>query len=516
MNERERRIRRRLREDFVHYAPRCLSIRTKTEGQQRFTLNAAQRYVHQRIEAQLQHSGKVRALALKGRQQGISTYTEGRFYWRVTHRKGVRAFILTHEQEATNNLFEMVSRYHEQCPALVRPRASAANAKELYFDVLDSGYKVGTAGAKGTGRSSTIQYFHGSEVAFWPHAESHQAGVMEAIPDAPGTEIILESTANGVGGVFHELWQSASLAKPEVDYIPIFVPWFWQPEYRRDARDFEPDSEELELAKLYGLDREQLAWRRFKIAEKKSPELFKQEYPCNPEEAFIFSGRPVFVATWLDKAEQECFRPRYRADVMTGVGKLNKRDDGALRVWADPKPGERYVIGADVAEGLEHGDFSSADVLRVPDGLQVAQWHGKIDPDRFGDVLGFLGKRYGKTLIGVERNNHGLTTLTSLRNTGYPHIYAQQDIERRSEGHETKKAGWLTTAKSKYKIIDQLAGELRDEDHGLTCQETISEMRTYIVEPNGSYNAKPGCFDDRVMSRAIAGEMLRAAPRGRK
>ncbi|NNL47628.1 MAG: hypothetical protein HKO76_04615 [Acidimicrobiia bacterium] len=456
--------------------------------------------------------GRVRALVLKGRQQGISTYVEGRLYWRVTTNKGVRAYILTHEREATTNLFDMVQRYHDHCPPLVKPISGKTNAKELLFDRLDSGYKVGTAGAKGTGRSSTIQYFHGSEVAFWPHAESHQSGVMQAIPDEPGTEEILESTANGVGGVFHGLWEESERGQNE--YEPIFIPWYWQPEYRRDARDLIMDPEERELAKLYRLDPEQIAWRRARIAKLKSLDLFHQEYPCNAKEAFLYSGRPVFMPAWLDKAEQECFRPKYLGEIRLGTDTIDKRKDGALSVWFECAYGDKYVIGADVAEGVVKGDYSSADVLRVRDGLQVAQWHGKVDPDQYASILAFLGKRYNKALVGVERNNHGLTTLTSLRNLGYSNVYTQRDIEQRSEGKELKKFGWLTTQKSKIKIIDQLSAELRDREHGIVSRETIDEMRTFVIEDNGSYGAKPGCFDDRVMSRAIAGEMLRAVPKG--
>jgi hypothetical protein len=167
-------------------------------------LNAAQVYLHGQLEDQRARTGKVRALVLKGRQQGISTYIGGRYYWRVTHSRGIRVFILTHEQDATDNLFGMVERFHDHCPAAVKPITGAANAKELDFSRLESGYKVGTAGAKAVGRSQTVQLFHGSEVAFWPNAPTHFAGVVQAIPDLPGTEIILENSANGVGGEFHE------------------------------------------------------------------------------------------------------------------------------------------------------------------------------------------------------------------------------------------------------------------------------------------------------------------------
>jgi hypothetical protein len=186
MDEKERAIRQRLKDDFEHYAGKCLKIRTKAGAIVPLELNAAQRYIHQRVEEQRARTGKVRAVVLKGRQQGCSTYIEGRFYWRVSHTKGVRAFILTHEDEATNNLFELANRYHENCPELVKPSTSAANAKELHFDKLDSGYKVGTAGNKAVGRSSTVQLFHGSEVGFWPNAQQHAAGILQAIPDEEG------------------------------------------------------------------------------------------------------------------------------------------------------------------------------------------------------------------------------------------------------------------------------------------------------------------------------------------
>ncbi|WP_422383271.1 hypothetical protein [Roseibium album] len=298
LSDREREIRRKLKADFEHYAPRCLKIRTKSGAIEPFNLNRAQQYLHKRLEQQKAETGKVRALILKGRQQGISTYIGGRYYHGATHRKGLGVFILTHEQSATDNLFGMVDRYHEHCPPLVKPSTGAASAKELYFDRLDSGYSVGTAGSKAVGRSRTIQLFHGSEVAFWPNADKHFAGVVQAVPDLDGTEILLESTANGVGGEFHERWQQAEAGIG--DYIAIFIPWFWQEEYRRAIPDdFELDEEEQKYRDLYDLDLEQMVWRRNKIAELKDPLLFKQEYPATAAEAFQNTGHDSFIPAEL-------------------------------------------------------------------------------------------------------------------------------------------------------------------------------------------------------------------------
>lgn len=207
---------------------------------------------------------------------------------------GLRTFILTHEDAATQNLFEMVNRYHEHCPQWVKPSTGAANAKELFFDKLDSGYKIGTAGTRGVGRSSTLQLFHGSEVAFWPNADSHAAGVMQALADEDGTEAILESTANGVGNFFHLKWSDAERGIGE--FIAIFVPWYWQEEYRKPVSGvLDLDEEESEYRDLYRLDDEQIAWRRAKLVELKDPALFKQEYPATAAEAFQMSGHDSYI-----------------------------------------------------------------------------------------------------------------------------------------------------------------------------------------------------------------------------
>ena len=292
---REREIRQKLKDDFEHYSQKCLKIRTKSGGLEPLLLNKAQLYLHERLEKQREEKGRVRALILKGRQQGCSTYVEGRFYWKVTHRKGVRAFILTHEAEATNNLFDMAVRYHDSCHPLVKPSTEAQNAKELYFGILDSGYKVGTAGSKGTGRSQTIQYFHGSEVAFWPHAETHATGVMQAVPDDDGTEIILESTANGPGNYYHSLWQQAEAGMSE--YEAIFIPWFWQDEYQKQPPlDFSATAEEREYAEEYELSDAQIFWMRSKISEFGGDEYkFHQEYPATALLAFQQSGERSLI-----------------------------------------------------------------------------------------------------------------------------------------------------------------------------------------------------------------------------
>ena len=191
---------RRLHAELPLFAEKCLKIKDKAGKIVPLRFNESQLYLHERLEQQKRATGKVRAIIAKGRQTTISTYVSARFYHKTSLNRGVETFILTHEQDATDNLFGMVSRFYEH--SQLRPSTGASNAKELLFDKLDSGYSVGTAGNKAVGRSKTIRLFDGSEVAFWANAKAHFAGVVQTVPDLAGTEIILESTGNGVGGEF--------------------------------------------------------------------------------------------------------------------------------------------------------------------------------------------------------------------------------------------------------------------------------------------------------------------------
>jgi hypothetical protein len=329
----EAEIRQKLKDDFKFYARNALFIRPKEGAIQPFALNQSQQFIHDAIEKQKRETGKVRAIILKGRQQGCSTYIEGRFTWLTTHTKGKRAFILTHEDDATQNIFDMAKRYYEHLPPHVKPQTSASNAKELHFSQLDSGYKVGTAGNKSVGRSQTNQFFHGSEVGFWPNASDHAKGILQTVPDAEGTEVIYESTANGIGNFYHQQWKLAEQGLS--DFIAIFVPWFWQDEYSKTPPEgFSLTEDEREYRDQFDLSDGQVYWRRQKIRELSADGTdgdiaFKQEYPTFAAEAFQVTGKAGLI-----KPENVL---KARKTIVNG--------NGALIVGVDPsRGGDRFAV----------------------------------------------------------------------------------------------------------------------------------------------------------------------------
>ena len=285
----------RIRDNLEVFAATCLSIKDKAGESRPFLFNQAQQYVHERLEQQLKETGKVRALILKGRQQGISTYISARFYHKTTTRAGQTALIVAHEQKATDNLFKMVKRYHDHNPLPVS--TGNTNAKELIFDKLGGGYMLATAGSKDVARGNTAQFAHLSEFAFWQNANMHMAGLGNIVADLPNTEMVMESTANGLGNAFHSLWQDAEAGLN--DFIAIFVPWYWQVEYQAPVKkDFTLSQEDREYQLAYGLTLEQMQWRANKISTYGAgfEWLFDQEYPATAALAFKTSTQNPLIS----------------------------------------------------------------------------------------------------------------------------------------------------------------------------------------------------------------------------
>lgn len=397
MSPEEKSIRNKLKASYPEFAAQNLKLRTKAGKLEKFKLNVAQQYIHSRLEAQKAETGRVRALILKARQQGVSSYVTGRFYHRAIHWRGTQVFILTHEQDATDNLFGMVERFHKFNHPAWKPVTGAANAKELSFPQIDSGYSVGTAGARAVGRSKTVQLFHGSEVAFWPNAAEHFAGVGQTVPDLPDTEMILESTANGIGGEFHERWQMAE--RGEGDFIAVFCPWYWSDEYRRPVPPgWVMTEEEQEYRLQYNLPYEAMVWRRAKLAELKDPLLFRQEYPASAPEAFQATGHDAFIKSELVLAARKRSCDPI-GSLIIGVDPARFGDDsfavvarqGRKVLWVERKHRIDTVDGANWVKGIIDRDRPARVFIDVG-----GQGAGVVD------ILKDYGEPYAKLVDAVS------------------------------------------------------------------------------------------------------------------
>jgi hypothetical protein len=339
---------------FPAYARDYIRIRDKPGRLMPLEMNRAQLYMHELAERQMAQRGYVRLIVLKGRQMGASTYIAGRGYFKVTRKSGQKAYILTHELKATNNLFKRVKDIHLHMDPRLKPATGRSNANELTFPGLASEYGVGTARVGDTGRSLTVQFFHGSEVAFWQAAKQIVPGLLQTIGTEPGTEVWLESTGNGPSNFFAASVQEAR--KGTTDFELVFCPWFWDPGYATPTHLVPPNfaeslsMDDMEYRHVHRLSIEQMHWRSKKIAEFTMSEggdeeagraTFCQEYPATVEEAFQGDSDTSFIRSvkvvlarqaWSDYIAKNGKRPEGIGPKRMGIDPSYTGGDG-FRLW---------------------------------------------------------------------------------------------------------------------------------------------------------------------------------------
>ena len=489
--------------DFELFAKEQIRIITKnaSQGFVPFSFNAAQVLINEKLEAQRENTGKVRAIVLKARQQGISTYCAARVFWKTYFTPYTRSVVMAHDSATSDALFNMSRNIIDNMEE--PPTLQKSNAKEILFEHNKSGYRLYTAGAKEAGRGTTPTIAHLSEVAFWQFDEQILAGLFQGISQENETEVILESTANGASGEFFRLFQGA--INGDNEYVPIFLPWFITPEYRRKAPEgFELTEEEEDLVENYSLDNDQLYWRRLKIGES-GEKKFIQEYPASAEEAFLVTGNSVFDQEIVQMYEVKA--PDYiRAfDYESSYFEDNK--NGHLEMWRAPKFEDRFIIGADVSLGVGQ-DYSTAVILNKEREVCALFRDNYIDPSVFGDILFYLGRYFNNALLAVESNSLGIATLNRLKQMNYVNLYYQTKAATLLNDEGTK-PGFRTTISTKPMIIGNLKRAIEEHDIQIPSDIIISELRTYVSSENGSTNALAGNYDDTVMALAIAFEAYR-------
>ena len=500
------------------YIEKFIKIRTKEGKIIDFKLNSPQQRLYDIIKEQKQAKKPVRVIILKARQMGFSTLTESILFKETVTKFNRRTGIITHLASATTNLFNMSKLMLDNLPDEIKPSVKKSNAQELIFDNdtgtgLKSKIKCMTAGTSGVGRSDTFDMLHLSELAFWEgDVTATLTGLFQAVPNLPDTMIIIESTANGYEK-FKELWEQA--VNGESDFIPLFVAWYELPEYSMPYSGFKLTAEEEKIKELYNLTNEQLEWRRWCIRNncQNDIEQFKQEYPSNPEEAFISTGSCIFDKEKIIERLQRLPQPikqgyfiyneeSAKRNIMKDIRWVNDKR-GCIKIYKLPNQPAftKYCIGGDTA-GETEGDFFSADVIDAKSLEQVATLTLQTDEGLYAKQMYCLGKYYGDAKIAIE-TNYSTYPQKKLEELDYTNFYVREVVDDYRK-KVTKQFGFNTNRKTKPLILGGLVDLVRDFPEIFNDDRTLREMLTFVKKDGGKQEAEQGYHDDKVMSIAIA------------
>lgn len=500
-------------------------------------LHWPQRHLVNHVSANYNNRVPTRVIVLKARQLGISTIVKGLEFSLAMLHDNFRARTVSHDNPSSEHLLSMLQTYydHYQFRDFYAQVNRASNKRA--WAPNNSLCTIQTAENAAGGRSSTIQFFHGSEVGFWgANAYGIMSGLGQALPTSWFSFAFLESTAQGLGNYFNTTWDLAVAGKN--DYIPMFFPWQTHPEYvaldRVDPKSL--DQEEYELSRAFAecrlgeenvevlsrsmsstdldalrgpMPRDEilarLAWRRRKLRNdfQKEPERFLEEYPHRPSVAFLSTGRNLFPIANLEKV----YRPKrpLTGDLASVAGRLRFTQSGfgKLKVYAPPRGDRHYIIGGDPTFSVR-GDYATAQIIDRRTLEQVAVWRGKVDPGRFGQIMVELGYYYNTALLAPESNKDGATTIGRVLGLDYPNVYQRDAVDTLGQG-SSNKYGWFTNQQTKHEMIGVLQSLVNDESATIHDLDTYTEMKNYVDLGLGKYgNANGSPNDDTVASFAIA------------
>ena len=498
----------------MDYIENCLKIKTKSGTVVPFRLNDAQRKLYAVAKRQQDAGKPVRLIILKARQLGFSTLTEGLIFHACATRKNVNALIVAHREDATANLFRMSKLFYDELPAPVKPMLRASNAQELVFENpsklrserearpgLRSRIRCATAGGRGIGRSDTLQCVHLSEYAFWPDGAdgkaSTLAGILQAVPSLPGTMVVIESTANGFED-FKERWDAAVAG--ENDFEPVFFAWFENPDYSMPVvPGTEWTPEERELRDAYRLTDEQLQWRRWCIANNcgGSLDMFRQEYPASPGEAFLHSGTGVFDNEQIVLRLERLPGPAGRGEFTDG--EWTESETGAITLYELPEEGVPYVLGGDTAG--EGSDYFTAIVIDNVTGRIVAKLRQKYSEPEYVRQICALGRFYNDALVAIE-TNFSTYPVMKLQEMEYPNQYSREREDTYTRQMK-KSYGFRTDRQSRPRAIANLVEVFSSHPEWFTDRELLEEMLTFCYNEDHRPEALAGKHDDLVMGAAI-------------
>lgn len=471
------------------------------------TLNKAKDdYANQRILS-------IKLNVLKGRQQGFTTVITAYQLACAILNRNFSGYTLSDKADNTEAIFQNKAKFpYDQLPEKLKHTEKYNNKRQLLFEKTNSNWSVDTA-TKDVGRSKTINFFHGSECAFWNGGmQSIQAGLGEAL--TKNCIQIYETTANGFND-FQKLWDSKTC-------INCFYEWWRTPEYRlnfetEDTKkqfidDIESKTEwiydRLRLLKDQKLDLEQLYWYYKKYESYIDKRLIRQEYPCTPEEAFLTSGQCYFNSEKLVKRLQEVEEPIKVGYFLYELCnekiisyKWTDDPNGFIKIYEDVQARTPYVLGGDTAG--EGSDNFTGIVVNNITGRQAAVLKQKFDEIEYTRQMYCLGMYYNEALIGTETNFSTYPTV-KLAEMKYPKLYIRDKAPDDYRNKLETKLGVNTNKATRPHMLAILQTIVKESIENIMDKETLQEMISFIVNENGKAEAQEGCHDDLVMGTAIA------------
>lgn len=558
--------------------------------------NILQRRVEQALRWCKDKGIPARIIVLKGRRAGCSLIC-GKVVDLECRVQKTKALVMADVFKRSDEIFDLLGGF---ATSDVFPWGFGAQqaARTISYG-NGSMAKKDTALDPNAGRGGGYRVLWFSEPAHYPtdgvrNAKKLMEATLNAVSKKAGSIVIAESTANGQSGWFYDRWNCAAWpeyddyfkkwdsapapAHPDEMWIRVFAAWFETP---RNAKEVEDDEERARIvSKLtpaekagverYGWTAEQLKWRRFTVRNDFNGDesRFDQEYPSDPNAAFVASGSPAFSRESLAtlRAMATKAEPLWKYGVLEPVGAtpedvLNGRwgdasvifretpmEEAWVKVLESPLDDLRYMgwcdpsTGADVTDGEGNLDNTSIGVLRAgytqemsggkswlrrPRVVarimrEVMTWHPGERTTIY--MMSLLMRWYGNCTLVVETNK-GEWVVMGAKQAGL-NLYRQQIFTQVTD-KLTSQLGFGQTEETRHSIITRLQSLVHGSEverdgepvwePGIEVEDLgiVEEMETFVRSNKGRFAAANGKHDDDVLGLAMAAWLIEGATRYR-
>ena len=425
--------------DPTHFIETYTQIISLDEGLVPFNLRGYQ-------EEMINHFNDNRfSVVLAARQSGKSITSCAYLLWYLLFTPEVTVAILANKGAIAREMIARIVTMLETVPFFLQPGVKILNKGNIEFG--NDSKIVAAATSSSSIRGMSINMLYLDEFAFVEDAETFYTATYPVITSGKDSKVIITSTANGVGNMFHKIYESAVHGNSE--YKSFLINWFDVP----------------------GRDEE---WKQMTIANT-SEAQFEQEYG----NSFLGTGNTLVNADTL--LGMRAIDPDWRKQNMS--------------VYERPIAGHNYITCVDVSQGrgIDYSTFSVFDVSSKPF-KQVATYRDNmISPMLFPDIINKYCRPYNESLVIIENNAEGSMVATQLHyDIEYPNVFVQGMTKSTDIG--------ITMSRKIKRVGCSTLKELLEENR-LTVidRATITELMTF-VNKGSSFEADRGYHDDMVMN----------------
>ena len=398
-------------------------------------------------EKMFQHFEESRfSIVLAARQSGKSISAVAYLLWYALFHSEKTIAILANKGATAREMLSRITLMLENLPFFLQPGCKALNKGSIEFSNNSRIIAAATSGSSIRGMAISLLFL--DEFAFVENDTEFYTSTYPVISSGKTSRVIITSTANGVGNVFHKIWEGATQEINE--FKPFRVDWWDVP-----GRDDE--------------------WKRQTVSNT-SEMQFAQEFG----NSFIGSGDTLISAEYLLN-----FRSR-PCKTTTSDG---------VKIYEEPKENHSYVVVVDVAKGRGQ-DYSTFNVIDISTNpfKQVAVYRNNlISPILFPNIIYKYATSYNKAMIVVESNDAGQVVCNGLyHDLEYENLFVESAVKSNSLGLTMTRKVKRIGCSSFKDLVENNKIDIFDAD-------TIHEISTFVAR-GVSYEASPGNHDDLVMN----------------